>query len=481
MVTIQTRPGTIHGIDRNHCEVFLGIPYAAPPVDDNRWMPPRPAPGWTGSLDATKYPFRSYQPPYPAALAGRDIPGEHSEDCLYLNIYTPKADHQRRPVMFWIHGGAYIQGSANEYDGAQLATDNDVVVVCINYRLGIFGFTDLSALGDEFSGSASLGFQDQIAALTWVKQNIEDYGGDPDSVTIFGESAGGGSVLALLAAPSAKGLFHKAIAFSPGEPTGPAGDGVAPLSKALDLKGPALRSKLMGLPAKDLFALQQNGSANTGAAVDGKIITAQPSTAIRAAGRDGVPLITGCNKDEGSFMADVFAPDQRELMIQRFGEIIGNGDSETYLSHLKTLVPGGDLREKLVRIWYDLFRSSALRTAEASSESGAGGWVYNFEVPGNTPLGVAHGADVAFTFNTLNSDAAGFGFHDPGVSLNRETSAVWSRTFANFARTGDPNGGGLPEWRQYRAPDRACLVVGERPAVVNDPDGELLRQAYGMS
>jgi len=228
MTTIETKLGSITGSTERHATAFLGIPYAASPVGELRWMPAAAAPAWSGTFDGTLPPHRSLQPPYPEVLSGFSIPGEESEDCLYLNIYTPAVDGKRRPVMFWIHGGAYIQGAANEYDGTTLARENDVVVVAINYRLGIFGFFDLSRFGPDYAGSASLGFQDQIAALSWVRDNIADFGGDPDNVTIWGESAGGGSVLALLGAPSAEGLFHKAVAFSPGEVTGPAVDNVTP-------------------------------------------------------------------------------------------------------------------------------------------------------------------------------------------------------------------------------------------------------------
>jgi para-nitrobenzyl esterase len=442
-------------------------------------MPPASADPWPDGLDATHHPSRCYQPPYPPALAGREIPGEFSEDCLYLNIYTPGADDKKRPVMFWIHGGAYIQGSANEYDGSALAAENDVVVVVINYRLGVFGYMDLSAFGSAYAGSASLGFQDQIAALGWVRDNIADYGGDSNNVTIFGESAGGGSVLALLAAPTAKGLFHKAIGFSPGEVMGGPQDNIPALSNKLGATGAELLTRLRELPAENLFALQLEGVVNTGAVVDGVIVTAQPSRAILDQGTDGIPLVVGCNKDEGSYMADVFPPEVRELMVNMFGMLIGNGDMAPYLKHLEELVPSGDLREKLVRIWYDLFRSSALRTAEASTVAGAGGWVYAFEVPGSTPLGAAHGSDVAFTFNAINHGEEVFGFHEP-TELNKDLANWWSKTFAIFARTGNPNGAGLPEWPQYGPDRRACLVVDAEPRIVEDPDGEALRAAYGM-
>ncbi len=481
MTTIETRCGPVTGSTGRGVSVFLGIPYAAPPVGELRWMPPQPADPWPAGLDATRYPNRSFQPSPPQALAGRDIPGEVSEDCLYLNIYTPAADAGKRPVMFWIHGGAYVQGSANEYDGAALAAENDVVVVAINYRLGAFGFLDVSGFGPNYEGSASLGFQDQIAALAWVRDNIADYGGDAGNVTIFGESAGGGSVLALLAAPAAKGLFHKGIGFSPGEVVGAPNDGIPALAQKLGTEGTELLAKLLALPADSLFELQMDGTISTDAKVDGTIITQQPTQAIHDNGPDGIPLIVGCNKDEGSFMADVFPPETREAMPAAFGVIIGNGDAATYLSHLKRLVPDGDLRERLVRVWYDLFRASALRTGEASSLAGVGGWVYSFEVPGSTPLGVAHGSDVAFTFNWINREGVVLaGFHE-STEFNREIASKWSRTFAAFARTGDPNGAGLPEWPQYSPSRRACLVVDERPHIAEDPDGIALRKAYGMN
>lgn len=480
MAAIETRLGPVTGLVQKEVLVFLGIPYAAPPVGERRWMPPRPADPWPTGLDAIRHPNRSLQPPYSGVLAGREIPGEFSEDCLYLNIYTPAADDKNRPVMFWIHGGAYIQGSANQYDGTALAIENDVVVVIINYRLGIFGFMDMSGFGSDYDGSAALGFQDQIAALSWVRDNIADYGGDANNVTIFGESAGGGSVLALLAAPTAEGLFHKAIGFSPGEIMEPPQNNIPALSRKLNAEGPDLLAKLRDLPADSLLALKLDGVVSTDASVDGTIVTAQPSQAILEGGSNGVPLIVGCNKDEGSFLADAFPPESRELMIQRFAKSIGNGDSATYLSHLKELVPSRDPRENLVREWYDCFRASALRTAEASTVAGAGGWVYSFEVPGSTPLGTAHGSDVAFTFNIINHGQAGLaGFHEP-TEVNRDIANKWSKTFANFAKTGDPNGGGLPKWPKYDPAKRACLVVDSDPKIVEDPDGEILRKAYGM-
>jgi len=479
--TIETSLGPVAVLEQEGVVSVLGIPYAAPPVGDARWMPPRAAQPWSGTLDATKHPNRCFGAPYMEILAGRNIPGEFSEDCLYLNIYTPAADVKKRPVMFWIHGGALIQGSANEYDGRALARDNDVVVVAVNYRLSAFGFLDLSSFGPDYAGSASLGLQDQIAALSWVRDHIADYGGDAGNVTIFGESAGGASVLALLAAPSAKGLFHKAIGFSPGESIGPPQNSIPGLTQRLGADGPALLKKLRDLSAEEVLALQIEGAALIGSSVDGTIVTKQPSLAILENGADGVPLIVGNNKDEGTFLVDSVPPEARPFIIPAFGAIIGNGDPTAYLALLEEQVPSGDMREKVVRLWFDYFRSSVLRTGEASSVAGAGGWVYSFEVPGSTDLGVTHGSDLAFTFNMLNNPGdMDFPVFHEATDFNKDMANKWSKTFATFARTGNPNGAGLPEWPQYNPETRAVLVVDDNPRVVEDPDGEALRSAYGM-
>ncbi|HWM65148.1 MAG TPA: carboxylesterase family protein, partial [Steroidobacteraceae bacterium] len=256
---VQTRLGQVRGQDRGRTLAFLGLRYAKPPTGVLRFTPPQPCESWTGVYEATKLPPFAVQPPepplVPIVINGRpQLQGRQSEDCLFLNIYTPAADQRKRPVLVWIHGGGYTVGSANEYDGGILAAQGDVVVVCINYRLGVFGFTDFSGLDKGLAGSASNGFRDQIEALRWVRNNIADYGGDPAHVTIFGESAGGGSVLALLAAPSAEGLFHRAIAHSPGGSRTPPPDDIPKLTRAVGLSGAGLLERLRALSAEELVA-----------------------------------------------------------------------------------------------------------------------------------------------------------------------------------------------------------------------------------
>lgn len=481
MTTIETRLGPVTGLERNGISVFLGIPFAEPPVGERRWMPPVPVSGRPEGVAATAHPPRCYQPPYMDVLQGRPIPGELSEDCLYLNIYTPEPDSKGRPVMVWIHGGAFFQGSANEYDGTVIARDNDVVVVAINYRLGVFGFMDLSPLGEAYKGSASLGFRDQIAALEWVRDNIADYGGDPNNVTIWGESAGGGSVLALIAAPSAKGLFHKAIACSPVEIMGPPQDNLSAIAAQTGKEGDDLLAHLREMDGKGLLALQTEGVVSPGASVDGYVITEQPSRAIRNNGGGGVPLIAGNNKDEGTFLVDAVPPEGYDLMLVGLGAVVANGDPAEYLAALEGLAGSGERRPKVIRVWQDTFRSSVLRAGLAACEAGPGGWVYSFEVPGNTDLGVTHASEIAFTFNVFKGDVEGaFSFHDMEDPKNKEIAEKWSRTLAHFARTGNPNGAGLPSWPQYDRVARSCLVVDREPRVAEDPDGEALRSLYGV-
>jgi len=484
MKPIKTCLGVVQGIEREGVAVFLGLPYAASPTGALRWRSPLPAAPWNGTFDATRFPNRCLQPPYPEILAGGELPGEQSEDCLYLNIYTPAATDANRPVICWIHGGGYIQGSANEYDGSVLAREQDCVVVGINYRLGVFGFCNVSSLGDEYAGSVSRGFEDQIAALRWIRDNISDYGGDPDSVSIWGESGGAGSVLALQGAPEAEGLFHSSVAFSPGDidlgNTSPP-DAASSLASHFQIDDD-VRTRLLALSAEELFEASTQGAAPSAQTVDGTVITRAPAEAIREKGRGGPPLIVGCNKDEGSYLAHLteLAPTGLELVRAAFVPLISRRAPDAYLAYLNQCVPSGDESAMIEQIWYDLFRSATLRNAEAASEAGAGGWVYNFEVPTDNPLGVTHGCEIAFTFNLFAMNAAQLVMFHESTHENRALARLWAGALVQFARTGDPNGAGLPEWARYDAVRRSCLLFDSAPRIAEDPDGIDVRRAYGL-
>ena len=245
-------------------------------------------------------------------------------------------------MLVWIHGGGFALGSANEYDGSMLAAQGDVVVVTINYRLGLLGFLDLSPLGEEFAGSASNGFRDQILALQWVRDNIADYGGDPGNVTVFGGSAGGHSVHALLAAPSADGLFHKAIAHSPGTVNTPPDDLLTPLAAELGLEGNALLAHLRAMSAGAFLAVQ--GAVGTGVGgMDGTVVTRSTNAAILERGAQGVPLIAGTNRDEGTLFSVGFDPATHGASERRIARFVTAGaDPAPYLNALTATYPAAE-------------------------------------------------------------------------------------------------------------------------------------------
>ncbi len=321
--TADTASGDVAGEQIDGTAVFRGLPYAAPPVGPLRWRAPQPAPGWSGVRPTTTFGAACIQKPG-LSLEGGGDPGALSEDCLYLNVWTPRADPgERRPVMVWLHGGALVfgAGSLALYDGAALARQG-VVVVTLNYRLGPLGYFVHPALERAVPGGpANFGLLDQIAALQWVQRNIEAFGGDPQQVTVFGQSAGAQSVLALMASPSARGLFQRAIAQSPyGIPShtrAQARQSGVRVAAALGLPGAeATADQLRALPAENFFGLQGPGLSLAPSLIVGD--AAVPRTivsAFQAQQQAAVPLIIGSNSDETS-VALAFGIDPAALVKQ---------------------------------------------------------------------------------------------------------------------------------------------------------------------
>ncbi len=486
MSEIETRLGRVNGFESGGVTSFLALPYAAPPVGPLRWMPPAPAPRWSGTLDATRHPNRSWQMAFPSTLNPRQTGAQMSEDMLYLNIHTPAADSARRPVLVYIHGGGFTVGSASDFDPSPFAAFHDAVVVAINYRLANTGFLDLSRFGPQYEGSVSLGVQDQIAALRWIRDNIADYGGDPDNVTVCGVSAGAGSTLALLSAPSAKGLFAKAAAFSPGEFAREPADFISPFAAAMGLDDAGLLAHLQSLDGEGLYNFQMTMGQTGGAAVDGTIVAAPIDVAIRE-GINHVPLMVGTCINEGTMLTasvdEVDIPGHDQI-IAAIGTTIGGGDVAGYTAFLDAQTAGKDQRERMTRFWYDYFRAPTMRAAEAAAEVGMPAFVYSFEVPTDHPFGPTHASDMAFTFNLFadESFAEGqmIGFH-PKTEENRRIAEIWSDAVARFMRSGDPSGGTLGEWPRYTVPQRSSLVLRSAPMVVADYDGDAARQAYGIA
>jgi para-nitrobenzyl esterase len=414
-----------------------------------------------------------------------------SEDCLTVDIYTPAADDRARPVLFWIHGGAFYIGSGNDHDGSVLAAQGDAVVVSVNYRLGVFGFLDLSGYDDTLAGSASNGFSDQIMALIWVRDNIADYGGDPGNVTVFGESAGGSSVNAILGAPSADGLYHRAIAQSATAIINPPSQQASQLATHLKINEDKLLDHLRKLSAEDLLAAQLASGVLGEACVDGTVVTRNTFQAIAKRGEGGVPYIAGSNRDEGTFMTS-FAPEgtvldpmDAVLGAQPFGLLAENKEPGDYLAALREAYPDATDRTLYQQVYTEMFRRAAVRTSEASTAAGSGGWLYRFDLPSTVhdgALGATHGCDVAFTFNDYASPEisriAFAHYHDPGDPVVCQLAKQWSNTLLAFARNGDPNGAGLPHWPPYSSDQRQVLIVDASSRIEQDPDSEL-RKRWG--
>ncbi|MEL7185556.1 MAG: carboxylesterase/lipase family protein [Pseudomonadota bacterium] len=476
MTTLATRLGKVRGLDDGRVKTFLGVPYAEPPVGERRFKPPVMVSAWDGTRDATRFPNRAMQSEGGVSLQfKKPVAGELSEDCLYLNIDTPSKTDEPRPVLFWIHGGAFVTGSANEYDGSVLAAQGDVVVVTVNFRLGAFGFMDVSELGADYKDSIANGVLDLILSLQWVQENIADYGGDPDNVTIFGESSGGSLVMGLLGAPSADRYYHKAIAHSATCAHRKPGDRSESTAKRMGVSTDDYLQMLLEMPAQDIIDLD----LAFGLTVDGNVITRSSFDAIKDRGANGVPLITGTNQREGTLYTQGDDAEQDHYANFNTGlatEMLLGGDPENYLAALRDAYPDASPGKFHELIWTDMFRRICSRAAEAVSSSGPGAWLYRFDLPANRPgaerLGATHASELAFTFNTFAKPDthASLSFHDRNDPVVQTLAKTWSDAVIRFAKTGNPNGGDLPDWPTYASDSRNCLILDGDVRIEPDPD-----------
>jgi len=482
-VTIAaTRSGKIEGVEQEGVLVFRGIPFAAPPTGRLRFRPPVREEPWDGVRDATRFGSDIAQADLPVARMLGSGGAASSEDGLYLNVWTPACDDARRPVMVWIHGGAYIfgSGSVSWYDGKHFAQHGDVVIVTLNYRLAQLGFLHLAdCMGPDLAGSGNAGILDQIAALEWVRDSIAAFGGNPDNVTIFGESAGANSVATLLALPRAHGLFHKAIAQSA------AGAWVSTRERAAKIAQRTLErlgvqtgdiDALRALPASDLLAANPDLSdeANGGVAalpwqpvIDGDVLAESPLDAVTAGGAAGVHLLTGTNQHEITLF-QILDPSLADLddaaILDRLGDLVP--DPALLLHAYREVTPEASAKD----IWSELatdavFRIPAVRLAEAQSAH-APVWMYRFSWESPVFGGVlrsTHALEIPFVFDTLHELGAD---RFTGNGPERAAIAVtMHRAWIAFAHTGDPG------WPQYEAGRRATIRFDTEVEVLDDPDG----------
>ena len=464
---VATRSGALAGRIEKGLEVFRGVPFAAPPLGSLRWREPQTVAAWSGARQADAYAASCMQKPgIPVSEGGTD--GPLSEDCLYLNVWTPASSTtDKRPVMVWIHGGALVFGSGNValYDGSALA-QRGAVVVTINYRMGPLGFFSHPAIdGEAARGPVNYGLLDQIAALRWVRANIAGFGGDPGNVTIFGESAGAQSVLALYASPRARGLFHKGIAQSPyGIPShtrAKAREVSEQVATAVGLEGAsATAAQLRAVPAARFFQLGETSATLAPGFIVGDEALPRPILDVFQDRKQArMPLIIGSNSDEAT-VAVAFGVDPAKV-VERLR-------AAKFL--LKKFYPGvsddAQLGRESVR---DLvFTSFARRIAYLHSQS-TPTWRYYFShvqqgLQGRVP-GVGHGGEIPFVMGTGGECAClPVPFTAADRAFSRQVGDYW---FA-FARSGKPAAANAPAWAQDSAREARTLEFGNQAVLRKD-------------
>ncbi|WP_212654114.1 carboxylesterase family protein [Marinomonas sp. CT5] len=461
---ITVKNGSLQGVKDDSILVFKGIPYAQPPVGENRWRAPQPVSNWQGIKDATDYGNDCAQKPFPSDAA--PLGKEPAEDCLYANVWAPQKEEGKHPVVVWIHGGGYINGGASPatYDGSEFARAG-VVFVSFNYRLGRFGFFAHPALSAANEGPlGNYGYQDQIAAMKWVQENIEAFGGDKNQVTVMGESAGGGSVHNLLQTPSAQGTFHRAIIMSGGGRTLAGkryldkGTNTHPSLEQIGInfaekhgiKGTdekaltALRSLpaddiVDGFNLMDLFSPKKDGELPTfgGPVNDGEIVLGDPQTMMKQGQVAKVPVMVGATSQDIGFAS---YPDKEALFASfgKFAEDAKQAYDPTGKADLKTLI---------TNVAQDRYMQEPSRfVAQQMTRMGQNAYLYRYDYVAENirdGQGALHASEIPFFFKTENVK------YPDATQQDRAAADLVFHYVVNFIKNGDPNRPDQPEWKPY--------------------------------
>jgi para-nitrobenzyl esterase len=469
----QTTKGSVEGTVDVSSIRFQGIPFGLPPVAERRWQPPVAAASWTGTLDASK--FAKHCPQQGSTLASQP---NASEDCLYLNVYVPKAlstssSSTPRAVMVWIYGGANAIGASTYYDPTPLVEAEDVVVVTMNYRVGALGFLAHPALDSEGHAAVNYGVMDQQLALKWVQENIGGFGGDKGNVTIFGESAGGLNVLTHIVSPLSAGLFHKAIVQSGAYTLS------TPTLTASQARGTAFATRL-GCSAQTAACLRaktteeilaQQGTVNTAGSaynqstIDGQVLTETQLAALTGGRFNRVPVMQGATSNEGrTFTAPSLSQAAYEATIGGYSAIAGRTPAEALATY--SLQAYGTPAEAVAAATGDFAFACSSRRANRLLAGFVTTYAYEFADPSATGSGATHGSEISYLMK-VNSSAgvgstSGVGWDSAGDSL--ALSLAMRRYWAQFARAGDPNAAGVPGWQPFStAADNVQLLVPPTP------------------
>lgn len=498
---VDTRQGRLEGWREEGVHVFRGVPFAQAPVGPLRFAPPAPARPWTGVRPALEFKAVSHQSVIGLGFMGAGQQRQ-SEDCLYLNVWTPGLDDARRPVMVFVHGGAFILGAGSEplYDGRRLATRGDVVVVTVNYRLGVLGYLAHESLRDPATGArGNWGLLDQVAALEWVRDNAEAFGGDPASVTIFGESAGSSSVTTLMGTPRAAGLFGRVIAESGTPWVATAAEARVSAERVaaqleIDAEDPtawrsvaaprfieAQQELMLGALSGGRVAPLDDGLMAFRPSVDGVVLPVSPWESMARGSAAGIDLVVGTNRDEMklfSMMDPALAELDDDGLTTRLADLVDVHGARAAIDAYRIArrsrgepVTAGDLWSAMVSDQF--FRAPADRLAalQASQARNTYAYLFCWESPVAT-LGAAHAIELPFVFGTFDAPMIEWfaGTGPEAFRLSEQVQDAW----VSFARRGDPSTEALGSWPRYDTSTRATMILGEQCRIERGPRADEL-------